>query len=213
MSGTVTPNTTQGTQNTIVTNSLPAFPWVTGNKLYAVDLNNAFLVLQNQFTNYAKILASLQQQLLNVNLNPETFNFTFTPGSVIIPGEYKLIFNNAVAQNIVSLVYNVGNAGGSFDAQVVNNGSAVGGLSDVIVDSSTNNSAPATSNQLVQAGTDVVVIISNITGNPTNWALSLNTTPVQSKVTVYVDLTDETGNPITDENGNPITSYVVMGGS
>ncbi|HQT78547.1 MAG TPA: hypothetical protein PLD10_15955 [Rhodopila sp.] len=79
---------------------------------------------------------------------------------------------------IQSMDFQVGNNGGSFTAEVLNDGQPVGGLGAVIVNSSTLSNLPALNNQGVSQGTPVQIVVTQVTGTPQSAVLQINyTTP------------------------------------
>lgn len=96
-------------------------------------------------------------------------------GSTITPGPEYLTADAPYDFTVVNMDVFVGDAGGSFDVQVLNNGAPIPGLS-VTVLQPYNVNVVAISQNIIAQGTQLSLLISNVVGSPTNCYVNLNCT-------------------------------------
>lgn len=92
--------------------------------------------------------------------------------SVVANGTYILMYKTPYAGTITSLDYSTGS--GSFTAEITINGTAVTGLSAVTVSSATATNVVATGTNTFIAGSQILLIISGVSGSPSDALLNLN---------------------------------------
>lgn len=105
-----------------------------------------------------------------------TPTFSWGGGAVVLAGTYVFTGYAGRAGTVDALTYNVGTAGGSFAANVRINGTSVTGLSAVTVNSSTTASTSASGANTVAAGDRIDVVLSSLSGSPTDAFLTLRLT-------------------------------------
>ncbi len=102
-------------------------------------------------------------------------SINFPAGAVVASGTYVITGCAPFAGAISELASDLGTGGGSFDVEVRNNGTSVGGLSAVTVTTPGQTiTAASGTNVSVAINAIVDVIVSNVVGSPTDSVLTVN---------------------------------------
>lgn len=165
-----------GQQTGIVSTNLPSFPWVPGQKLDAVPLNNEFFAIHNLIDNLQNQITTLQATAGNGN-RPVSVTASWGGGTVVTPGNYVLTSAAPFEFFITSVDFSVGNSGGSFLVSVFNNNVAVNGLQNIQVNSPNKTEItvdPNDPSSHVMRGVILKLVISDVQGVPTEAFVTLN---------------------------------------
>ena len=155
------------------------------NSISFVNLSPTGYVTVGSPTGGSQGVGSINAQSIYVNgvsvltstaANKPSPTFTWGGGAVVAAGTYVFTLYATAAGTINALTYNVGTAGGSFACNVRIAGTSVTGLSAVTVNSSTTASTSATAANTYTAGQRIDVVISSVSGSPTDAAITLRLT-------------------------------------
>jgi hypothetical protein len=163
-----------GSQTTIVPTTLPSFPWNVGDKLDSVPLNNAFIALQNQINNLQTQLSLLSYLESGGSSFGTSATISWGGNTPVSSGPYVLTASAPYAVTLQTLTANVGSNGGYFTVTVAANGVPIPGLTNVVVNSSTNQIFNTVPPNTVQQGGSLTVTVSNVNGQPENAYLTFN---------------------------------------
>jgi hypothetical protein len=198
-----------GTQTTIVPTNLPSFPWSPGDRIFAVPLNNAFIALQNQIGNLQAQLSLLSYLESGGSAFGTSATISWGGGNTVTPGPYTITAAAPYAVTLQTLTANVGTNGGYFTATVLANGTPIPGLTNVVVNSTTNQVFTVTGASTVPQGGNLTVTISNVNGQPQNSYLTFNSA-IPTTIPTYVPFVGiGYGNPFV----NAISNVIIRIGS
>ena len=174
-----------GIQTTIIPTNLPSFPWSPGDRIYAVPLNNAFIALQNQVNSLQGQITLLDYLANGGSAFGTSVTISWGGGAPVTPGPYVVTASAPYQFSLQTLTANVGSNGGYFTATVEADGTAIPGLTNIVINSATDQTFTASPPNTVPMAGNLTVIISDVNGQPSNAYLTFNSAlPVV--VPVYV---------------------------
>jgi hypothetical protein len=165
--------TSNGTQSTIIPTTEPEFPWLMGEKLYAIPLNNKFVQMQQLMDNLNNQIQLLTEAQDTVNLGV-AITTNWGGGNIITAGPYVLTPSAPYEFTIASADFHVGLSGGTFIFTVLNDGVPVDGLSNVLVHNDYKTNLVAIGHNVVRRNGELDILIRDITGLPIDCYICIN---------------------------------------
>jgi hypothetical protein len=170
-------------QTGYIPTGLPSFPWTQGNDLDATPLNNQFYLMLTTAATQQTSINSLTAQVAALQTpggggtsgNAADIIADWAGGATITNGTYVLIAAAVAAFTVGSIVVNDGTNGGSFVVTLSIDGAPIPGLNAIVVTSNQKITINATgTGNVVAIGGELDMIISSVTGAPTNCYVQVN---------------------------------------
>lgn len=187
----------------------PSYPWSSGQKLGAEQLDQAFNSLYDLYNSLANSVGLIQTA--GTSNDPVEIVINWAGGAIVSPGDYVIELRAPFAYTLTSLDYDIGSAGGSFTVQILNNETPVQGLEGVFVSVPGVNTTTSTGSNFVLAGTRLDMVISGVSGNPTDTVLAINGIRSSSGafgVAIDPVVTTDTGDSFVTNDGDVLVFSV-----